>query len=432
MKQSIYNILFCIDNKHYLYNTLSGTYVRISDHVYHCLETNDLNNIEDIGLQKLSKDLFLIEDNVDEYQVVYNQYMNKIYHSEEFHLTLLPTLDCNLRCWYCFEQHIEGSKMSESLKESLLIYIEQILNRKDIKNITFELFGGEPLLFFKDNVYPLLKRTKDLVDVHKKKIQLLIITNGILLTSENIELLREFDVFYQITIDGCRNKHNIVKKIKDKKDDSSYDLVMRNIANLSKEPNVHINLRINYDDHTLKHITEIISSIDTIDRSKIKIHLERVWQTLKSSNNDNVLLKNAIQKFIDKGFYVTYMNFFRKGFSCKASKINQCIISYDGKVFKCSGRNFSEDLQEGFLKEDGNIEWDKNKLDKRLSIITFDNDKCKKCKFLPLCYGPCCQKQLEMKEDKEKTIDSLCQLNHMEMSIEEYLAFRYKAHKNIT
>lgn len=37
-----------------------------------------------------------------------------------------------------------------------------------------------------------------------------------------------------------------------------------------------------------------------------------------------------------------------------------------------------------------------------------------------------------MKEDKEKTIDSLCQLNHMEMSIEEYLAFRYKAHKNIT
>ena len=126
------------------------------------------------------------------------------------------------------------------------------------------------------------------------------------------------------------------------------------------------------------------------------------------------------------------MNFFRKGFSCKASKINQCIISYDGKVFKCSGRNFSEDLQEGFLKEDGNIEWDKNKLDKRLSIITFDNDKCKKCKFLPLCYGPCCQKQLEMKEDKEKTIDSLCQLNHMEMSIEEYLAFRYKAHKNIT
>ena len=310
-----------------------------------------MNNIEDIGLQKLSKDLFLIEDNVDEYQVVYNQYMNKIYHSEEFHLTLLPTLDCNLRCWYCFEQHIEGSKMSESLKESLLIYIEQILNRKDIKNITFELFGGEPLLFFKDNVYPLLKRTKDLVDVHKKKIQLLIITNGILLTSENIELLREFDVFYQITIDGCRNKHNIVKKIKDKKDDSSYDLVMRNIANLSKEPNVHINLRINYDDHTLKHITEIISSIDTIDRSKIKIHLERVWQTLKSSNNDNVLLKNAIQKFIDKGFYVTYMNFSEKVFLAKLVKSTNVLFHTMVKFLNVLGETFQKTYKKVFLKK---------------------------------------------------------------------------------
>ena len=66
----------------------------------------------------------------------------------------------------------------------------------------------------------------------------------------------------------------------------------------------------------------------------------------------------------------------RKSYSCKTSKYNQSIISYDGKVYKCSGRNFTNDLQEGILLPNGKIEWEKQKLEKRLNLNTYTNNQC--------------------------------------------------------
>lgn len=102
--------------------------------------------------------------------------------------------------------------------------------------------------------------------------------------------------------------------------------------------------------------------------------------------------------------------------------MNQSIISFDGAVYKCSGRDFTKDLQEGTLSEDGYINWDVNKLNKRLSLKTHDNERCIKCKMLPLCWGPCCQKQLEGKDSK-----SACQLNIMEISLSDYVLFMFNS-----
>ena len=50
------------------------------------------------------------------------------------------------------------------------------------------------------------------------------------------------------------------------------------------------------------------------------------------------------------------------------------------------------------------------------------NDKmCREFKFLPLCWGPCCQKQLETPDDLER----YCQKRIMEMSISEYVKYRF-------
>lgn len=49
-----------------------------------------------------------------------------------------------------------------------------------------------------------------------------------------------------------------------------------------------------------------------------------------------------------------------------------------------------------------------------------ENPKCIACKFLPLCWGPCCQKILE---DSER-IEKYCQLNNLEMSIEDFIKYR--------
>lgn len=61
-------------------------------------------------------------------------------------------------------------------------------------------------------------------------------------------------------------------------------------------------------------------------------------------------------------------------------------------------------------------------LKKRLKIKTYDNDMCRNCKFLPLCWGPCCQKQLE---SPQNDLTRYCQKQNMELSIADYVRYRF-------
>ena len=54
-------------------------------------------------------------------------------------------------------------------------------------------------------------------------------------------------------------------------------------------------------------------------------------------------------------------------------------------------------------------------------IFLLYNFKCLSCKLLPLCWGPCAQKQLEYPGN----IKRFCQLELMEISLEDYVFFTY-------
>lgn len=109
----------------------------------------------------------------------------------------------------------------------------------------------------------------------------------------------------------------------------------------------------------------------------------------------------------------------------RASRINQVAVSYDGSVYKRTGRDFTSNLKEGILRTDGTVKWLPEKIKKRLSIKTYDHMLCRICKLLPLCWGACCQKQLEASSESE--IAAKCQMNIMELPLNDYLFFRMKS-----
>lgn len=358
---------------------------------------------------------FIVNDDVDEFAFVGEIY-NKSINSTIYDLTIIPTLDCNLRCWYCFEKHIIGSRLTSEISTEILHFVQDILSSDEITELKVTMFGGEPLLYFKEEVYPLLKEIRDFALKREKKTYFNFITNGVCITDDAIPLFEELNASFQISIDGYREKHNKIKRSRSIPE--PYDAVMRAIHLLSKKYDARINLRINYDNETLSHIEEVIKDIIDIKRKNIRIHLERVWQTRKDKDNP-LNIKKVIDLFLLNKFNVSYLNMIRMGTSCKASQKNQSVISYDGKVYKCTGRDFTSELQEGELKN-GKIIWNYDRLQKRLDIVTYENPKCIACKFLPLCWGPCCQKILE---DPER-IENYCQLNNMEMSIEDFIKYR--------
>lgn len=428
MKVSRYN--YYIEEEKYVicYNTLYDCFLLISNSDYVLLLSGNLellrNKSEDL-YDNLVKNGFVIEENVDEYELLKEEYDNYVYHSTNFELTLLPTLDCNLRCWYCYEKHKVGSRIQPGVQPSILKYIRQQFLEKDyLESLSVTMYGGEPLLYFKEELYPLLLALKELAEGLGKRVSFFFITNAVCINEELIPLFNNLNASFQISIDGYREKHNKVKFIPNTKE-GTFDHVMKVVHLLTENlDNVYINLRINYDDNTLPHLTELIKEIDDIDRRKIGIHFERVWQTsCKLVNYNNKQLYGIIEEFINKGFKISYMNLSRKSLSCKSSSYNQLIISYDGKVYKCTGRDFTDNFSDGCINTDGSVSWKKEQVDRRMNICTFDNDQCRKCKFLPQCWGPCNQKLLE-----SNNVSMFCPLKNMELELDDYIRLRLKNH----
>ena len=63
------------------------------------------------------------------------------------YLTLVPTLDCNFACPYCYQREAHNQYyMSEELKHGILNFIKKECLAKKIKRVETTWFGGEPTL----------------------------------------------------------------------------------------------------------------------------------------------------------------------------------------------------------------------------------------------------------------------------------------------
>lgn len=247
-----------------------------------------------------------------------------------------------------------------------------------------------------------------------------------------IEKFKEIKPKFQITLDGNREKHKKVRIWK-KENKPTYDTIISNLHKIAQNVdagNLSITLRINYDNQTLKNINEIIEDIKDIDRKKLFIHFERVWQTIPMVNDEQrALLKQTLRLFLNEGFIVNQGIFRTRSYACPAETLNYAIINYDGSVYKCNGRTLEEKIKEGDLLQNGSIKWNENSVSKRIGLSTFENEKCLTCKMLPLCMGPCSQK---LKEQGGMNKD-ICSLKSVDISLEEYLLLdfetKYLVHK---
>ena len=424
-KSSHYNIIVKNNDKNSIcFNTKLDSFCILPNHLADILKSDvhELAQKFPKPFESLYERGFIIDRDKDEFAELKKEHSEALKSANTFKLTILPSLDCNLKCWYCFENHIAGSHLTKEVADSIRRFVKKLFNdQPDLNHLEVELFGGEPLLYFKEELYPLLKDIKDHIDDLGKSVSFFFVTNAVCITEDIIPLLKELNASFQISIDGFKDRHDKIKYIPET-GEGTYDRMIRTIYSLTENiDNTYINLRINYDDETLGHMPELMDDLRNVDRKKIGIHLERVWQTGKGGDNKNDILKGLINRWMANGFTVSYMNLGRRGYSCKASSENQAVIACDGAVYKCSGRDFTENHRDGTLLSDGTIEWKNEKLKQRLDIVTFENDMCRECIFLPLCWGPCCQKQMEADNGD---LSRYCQKRNMELKISDYVLHR--------
>ncbi len=246
MKWSRYNIV--VKKRDFLiFNTVTGGLLEFDKtEFYEILKIRKNPNL----LNNCKYKDELIENNVfvknDEYIInkkVFSTFKDRL-NSETLSLTIVPTMQCNLACSYCFQDentHFKKTRvMSNVTVNNLLNFIKSY---EGIKYIYIIWFGGEPTLAF--NVIETI--TKRILKETKVYLFSELITNGYSLSKKMIDLLPQLNIIkLQITLDGSKDTHNRRRYDKNKK--GTFSKILQNINKVVKcHPKILIAVRVNID-----------------------------------------------------------------------------------------------------------------------------------------------------------------------------------------
>lgn len=343
----------------------------------------------------------IIDEQTDELQEVIKRSKEVDYADTSYRLIINPTMNCNFKCWYCYESHIVGSKMSNDGVEKIFKFIDKTLsNNKNLTSFDLSFFGGEPLMYYSKVTEPIINyyRTKyeEYTDIN---FLISFTTNGYLLNEKMLHHLtfEDDEKFFQITLDGSREEHNKVRVAQ--KEEGSYDKIISSIKKLLKEK-INVLIRINYTAENIdstKLIVDDLADIPEENKQYLSISFHQVWQDIEINDIDHKV-KEVMEVFkkhqlIPEGDEVELIEGLAN--PCYADKKNEAVINYNGDVYKCTARDFTEDNKYGTLNNDGEIEWNEK-------IVTWETLKiqskaCQNCRILPLCGGGCHQINLEAK-----------------------------------
>lgn len=434
MKKSNYNIITPYHNYRILYNTLTDSMICFTEEEY-CEIENLFSNLQEFSSQypRLFKEIkiagFIIDDDFDE--LSYIKLLNKISTFEEssYHLTINPTLDCNLKCWYCsteYKHAQHNGAMDKETIEAVKKHIEYLVNQKRITHLHLDWFGGEPLMHFYDIVMPIAKYALELCASNNVVLSHHITTNSVYMTEKMIHDFKDIRLdSFQIPLDGNEKRHNIIKVNNDKS--GTFTSVIKNINMLPEIiPNVKITLRINYDKKTLYGISDIIPLITENAKKHIDVDFQRVWQ-ISCDSKDVIQLEKVKTLFAKNGLHSGFWAYNPGTYNrCYSDRFHHYAINYDGNVFKCTAQDYGKDKVIGKLMPDGNILWNMALLSKLFAYSTFENERCLRCKSLPICMGPCITKNYDA---RQHGTDIPCMFQNAEFSLDSYIIEQAKYRK---
>ncbi len=422
MKRSIFSSLLKLSDRQWLaYSSYRNRYLAIPREL---LPSGNLGAVrEDSPLfDKLVECGVLVEDDKDEIKE-FIQESRKIDDDSVFILHINPTLNCNFKCWYCYENHVAGSQMSADTQQAVVQLVRNRLTNPATKHLSLSFFGGEPLMYFDKTVCPLLIALRKEVEETGKTMSVHFTTNGYLITDAMIEFLKEFNSSFQITLDGGRENHNRTRNAGEGQ--SSFDTILANIRKLTAAKR-QVQLRINYTADNLASVGEIIpvvASFPEESRVYLSVDFQRVWQDAEKIASEVVMdkVEKYVGEFLKIGIYSTYMPLRATYQSpCYGDKRNYVLVNFNGDIYHCTARDFRPERRSGVLQDDGTICWNGNFHEERLSM-KLSKAVCRQCRIVPLCMGGCCQRNYET-QDKPG-----CTHGYTEDDIDSLILGRFKA-----
>lgn len=314
------------------------------------------------------------------------------------------TNGCNLACSYCSL----GKKTNfHFVRETKLIeifrYICNLCRRREEKNVTFILHGGEPTMV-SPGVY------KAAIDAAKREfpdmeIEISMQTNGFAISREMIDFIREYDVHIGVSMDGSKQIHDLKRKSVNGK--GTYDQVIQNIDRLmangirvsalmvltsnawnegydfiryfaKKGIYLKINPLLNYGE-VYEH-PEL-----SLEPGAYAHYLIGLYEYVMENDIDVRIapIDNILQAILGNG-HMGECAF------CSTCSQNFLCIDHRGDIYPCGKYSDLNIFRIGNVSENKWDIFDSEMIRKLLARRTADKpEKCRKCKYLRLCNAGC-------------------------------------------
>lgn len=375
------------DDTFILFNSASGSLISLDSTDYNVdfLSCNDKNNttrtLIDYG--------FWVDSRCDELFLQKARRQIRTFNSSpNKHIVIAPTMRCNARCYYCYEQGRETPTMTEDVINGVVNFLIDYC--KTANSINLSWFGGEPLLG-ESIIDKIIKSLSSSIHI---PITSTITTNASLLNDVLInKMINEWNLKkIQITLDGCNEYYNKVKNYVDGVD--YYNNIMHNIQKLS-DLGVFVSIRINV---SFENVEETERLIDYINQRFVKnpyVNIYYMPLVKYSDRYDPRIIENAKDLEIIcsqiynklKQYNPNYVNeysFMDRSIACSAKTEDFFIIDPNGLLYKCQ-HDLGDEAQSVGDVFNGPIH---NSI---MSDWCFSDvpEKCLKCNYLPMCQGGC-------------------------------------------
>lgn len=359
-----------IDSGILLYNTLTGSIVYLQGE----------DDIAD-SLHKLIEMYFYVPKDFDEFAWVDKQRHIEIEKENKTidEYTIFTTLDCNARCYYCYEKGASRISMSEKTANGIVDFIVKNAKPGVVQSIRW--FGGEPLVNEKviDIICQSLKH-------HGILYQSRMISNGLLFNEYNISKAKySWNLKkVQITLDGTEKVYQKAKSYVNATGEE-FQRVLKNIEGLL-DSKIQVVIRLNQD---LNNTDDLLCLVETLSkRFKGKRGLT-VYNSLlfteEGEHHETSLIRYESFLKLQERLYAYNLQKHKR--ICKHIKVRHCMADNDssiiieptGKIGKCE--HYPNKFLIGSIYEDG---FDLDMLNKWKETYKM-NEKCHTCPLYPQC-----------------------------------------------
>lgn len=366
----------CFDDGVLMMATSTGAVIKLNGRAY---DDWRVGNWQSLGFDKLLEWKFIVPGETDEWTE--QATIRKVHSTKKLNLVIAPTLECNARCWYCYEEGCKQSRMDEGTISKVSEFVRDMASNYESLKIMW--FGGEPLMA-SDIIDSL---TGDFIGL-TSQYSASIATNGSLMDKKVADKLSSWRVNHiQIPLDGPEAMTNETKRYRNRV--HNYKTVMENVQYVLEEYNdIAISIRVNFSRINADTLPELWRELDPMMKkySQLSAYVAPVLSVSSNAKDvvygadeaSQIVMRYAAVSGTDKAFGRIADRTRPRSKACMRQDECGLVIDPHGYLYRCEHFIGNTEMTAGDV-------WSGIEQSVDYSLPP----QCESCPLVPLCQGGC-------------------------------------------